>query len=63
MGKTSRSRCTSHVATIASNRILAAYRFRLLESSPTAISSSTFRHSPTDGSRVLAITDAVGSST
>jgi hypothetical protein len=44
--------------------ILAAYRFKLLASSPTAVSRSAFWHSsPTDGPGILAITNAMGSST
>jgi hypothetical protein len=64
MGRISHSRCTSHVVATASARILVAYRSKLLASSPTAVSRSTFQHSsPTDGSGVLAVADAVGSST
>jgi hypothetical protein len=64
MGKISHSRCTSHVVATASDRILSAYRSRLLASSPTAISRSTFRHSSrTDGSGVLVVANAVRSST
>jgi hypothetical protein len=44
--------------------ILAAYRFKLLASSPTTVSRSAFWHSsPTDGPGILAITNAMGSST
>jgi hypothetical protein len=51
------------VATI-SGRILAAFGSRLLASTPTAISRSTWRHFyPTDGSRVLADTAIVEIST
>jgi hypothetical protein len=64
MGRITRSRCTSHVAATASDRILSTDRFMLLASSLTTISRSAFRHtSPTDGSRLLVVTDAVGSST
>jgi hypothetical protein len=61
MGRISYSRRTSHVAATASDRIMAALRFRLLASSPTTISRSAFQHSfPTDGSALLAATDAMG---
>jgi hypothetical protein len=64
MGRITHSRCTSHVAATASDRILVAYRFRLLASSPTAVSRSAFRHSsPIDESGVLVITNTVGRST
>jgi hypothetical protein len=64
MARMSCSRCTSHMTATASDRILAAYRSRLLASSPTAVSRSALWHSsPIDGSGVLAIADAVGSST
>jgi hypothetical protein len=46
-----------------SDKILAACRSRLLAPYPTAISRSAFRYSPIDRSGVLAITDAVGSTT
>jgi hypothetical protein len=60
----SHSRCTFHMAATTSGRILAAYRSRLLASSPTAIYRSAFRHSsPIDRSGLLAVADAVGSST
>jgi hypothetical protein len=49
MGRISHSWCTSHVVATASGRILAAYRI-----------SALF---PTDRSGVLAVADAVGSST
>jgi hypothetical protein len=52
------------VATAASGKILVVFRSRLLVSSPIAISRSSFQHSsPIDGSGVLAIDDAVGTST
>jgi hypothetical protein len=52
------------MAATISDRILAAYRSRLLASSPTTVSRSAFWHSsPTDGSEVLAVTDIMGSST
>jgi hypothetical protein len=64
MGRISCSQCTSHIAAIASGRILATFRSRLLASAPTAISRSAWRHSsPTDGSGVLADADTVGIST
>jgi hypothetical protein len=64
VGRIPCSQCTSHMAAITSGRILAAYRSRLLASSPRVISRSAFRYSsPTGGSSVLAIIDAVGSST
>jgi hypothetical protein len=63
MGRISRSRGTSHVAAIASGRILATIRSRFLVFSPTVVSRSAFWHSsPTDGLGLLAIVDAVGSS-
>jgi hypothetical protein len=64
MGRIFGSRCTSHVSATASDRILAAYRFRLLVSSPIAVSRSAFRQSSTTyGSGVLAVANAMGSST
>jgi hypothetical protein len=64
MGRTSYSRCTSHVAATASIRILAAFRSRLLMSSTTAVSRSAFRYSShSNKSGVLVITVAVGIST
>jgi hypothetical protein len=52
------------MAATTSDMILAAYRSRLLASSPTTVSRSAFWHSsPIDGSEVLAITDVMGSST
>jgi hypothetical protein len=46
------------------NLMQAAYRSRLLASSPTAISRSAFRYSsPIDGSGVLAVADTMGIST
>jgi hypothetical protein len=49
------------LATTASDRILAAFRSRLLASSPTAVFRSAFWHSsPIDGSGLLAVTDTVG---
>jgi hypothetical protein len=61
VGRISRSRCTSHLAAIASNRILAAFGSRLLASAPIAISRSVGRHSyPTDGSGVLADATIMG---
>jgi hypothetical protein len=64
MGRIYHSRCTSHVVATASDRNLDVYRSRLLVSSAIAVSRSALRHSsPTDGSGVLAVTDAVGSST
>jgi hypothetical protein len=58
------SRCTSHVAATTFGWILDTYRSRLLASCPTDVSKSAFRHSsPTDGSGVLIVADAVGSST
>jgi hypothetical protein len=47
-----------------SGRLLAAFRFRLLVPSPTVISRSVFQLSSlTVRSELLAVTDAVGSST
>jgi hypothetical protein len=64
MGRISHSRCTSHKVATASGRILAAFRSRLLASSPTFIFRSAFRHSyPTNGLGLLVIADTVGSST
>jgi hypothetical protein len=61
MGRISHIRCTSHMATTTSGRILAAYRSRLKASSPTTVSRSAFWHSfPIEGLGVLAIIDVVG---
>jgi hypothetical protein len=61
----SHTRCTSHVAATASNRILATFGSRLLASVHAVISRSAWRPpSPTDGSGLLATTTtAVGIST
>jgi hypothetical protein len=64
MGRISHSRCTIHVPTTTSGRILPAYKSRLLASFPTVVSRLAFWHScPTDGSGLLAIADVVESST
>jgi hypothetical protein len=52
------------VVATASDRILAAFRSRLLASAPTVISKSAWRPScPTDGSGLLSAATAVGIST
>jgi hypothetical protein len=64
MGTISRSRWTFHVATTAFDRLQAANRSRLLAPSPTAVSRTLLWHSsPTVRSGLLAVADAVGSST
>jgi hypothetical protein len=64
VGRISYSRCTFHVASTASGRILATFRSMLLAPSPTAVSRSAFQHSsPTAGSGLLAIADVVESFT
>jgi hypothetical protein len=64
VGRISHSQWTFHVAAITSDRILATFRSGLMVHSPTVVSRSSFRHSsPIAGSGLLAITDAMGSST
>jgi hypothetical protein len=64
VGRISHSRCTSHVTTAASGKILGAFRSMLLASSPTTVSRSAFQHSsPIDGSGLLVVADVMGSST
>jgi hypothetical protein len=64
VGRISRSYCTSHVVATTFDRISAAFGSRLLASPPTPVSRSAWRHcSLTDGTGVLAVTDAVGIST
>jgi hypothetical protein len=59
VGRISHNRCTFHVA--ASDKILAAFRSKLLASAPTTVSRSAWRpSSPIDGSGLLANTAVVG---
>jgi hypothetical protein len=64
MGRISCSWWTFHMATTASDRLLAAFRSRLMAPSPTAISRSVFRHSfPTAGLGLLVLANAMDNST